>query len=224
VDRITDRRSHTVVLYPTVDTDRFSLAVGGGRARDETRVGGKFVVLFVSRLVKRKGADVAIRACGAFPDVALVVVGEGPERKPLERLARELEVEDRVVFAGGVDEDELPSYYAAADVFCMPCTDRFRGLDTEGFGIVYLEAQASGLPCVAGRCGGSVEAVEDGVTGVVLKDASPKNVAAEIKRLLRDPALCATMGAAGRQRVERRFSPGVGAETLEESLALVVSD
>jgi phosphatidylinositol alpha-1,6-mannosyltransferase len=106
----------------------------------------------------------------------------------------------------------------------MPCTDRYRGLDTEGFGIVYLEAQASGLPCIAGRCGGSVEAVEDGVTGIVLNEPTPKSVAAEIKRLLRDPALCATLGAAGRQRVERRFSPGVGAQQLEEALALAVSD
>ena len=224
VDRITDREAQTVVLYPTVDVDRFSLAIGGGHVREDSGVGGKFVVLFVSRLVKRKGADVAVRACAAFPDVALLVVGDGPERKSLERLAQELDASDRIVFVGGVDDEELPSYYSAADVFCMPCTDRYRGLDTEGFGIVYLEAQASGLPCIAGRCGGSVEAVEDGVTGIVLNEPTPKSVAAEIKRLLRDPALCATLGAAGRQRVERRFSPGVGAQQLEEALALAVSD
>ena len=224
VDRITDDEARTVVLYPTVDTERFSLAVGGGLVRDEIGVGGKFIVLFVSRLVKRKGTGVLMHACSAFPDVVLVIVGEGPERKSLERQARVLDVEDRVVFAGGVDDEELPAFYAAADVFCMPCTDRLRGLDTEGFGIVYLEAQASGLPCIAGYCGGSAEAVEDGVTGVVLKDPTAKSVAVEIKRLLRDPALCATLGAAGRQRAERRFSPGVGAQQLEEALALAISD
>jgi len=224
VDRITDDEANTVVLHPTVDTERFSLAVGGGLVRDEIGAGSKFVVLFVSRLVKRKGAEVALNACSAFPDVIFVVVGDGPERKSLGRLARVLDVEDRVVFAGAVDDDELPSFYAAADAFCMPCTNRFRGLDTEGFGIVYLEAQASGLPCIAGRCGGSAEAVEDGVTGIVLNEPTPKSVAGEIKRLLRDPALCARLGAAGRQRVERRFAPGVGAQQLEEALALVVRD
>src|SRR5205807_8234680 len=115
-----------------------------------------------------------------------VIVGDGPERKALERLVRSLDIEDRVVFAGAVDDEYLPSYYASADVFCMPCTDRYRGLDTEGFGIVYIEAQATGLPCIAGRCGGSVEAVEDGVSGIVLSEPTPKSVAAEIKRLLRD--------------------------------------
>jgi phosphatidylinositol alpha-1,6-mannosyltransferase len=222
VDRITEGGAHTVVLYPTVDVDRFSLAVGGGRVRDETGLGGDFVILFVSRLVKRKGADIAIRACMSMPDVTLLVVGDGPERKSLERLARQLELQDRVVFTGSVPEDELPEYYAAGDVFCMPCTDRLHGLDTEGFGIVYLEAQASGLPCIAGRCGGSVEAVEDGITGVLLGNPTPKSVAAEIKQFVHDPALCATLGAAGRQRTERRFAPGIGAQLLEEAVALVV--
>ncbi len=224
VDRITDDEARTVVLYPTVDTDRFSLAVGGGHVRDEIGAGSRFVVLFVSRLVKRKGAEVLLRACSAFPDVVVVIVGDGSERKSLERQARSLDIEARVVFAGAVDDEDLPSYYAAADVFCMPCTDRLRGLDTEGFGIVYLEAQASGLPCIAGYCGGSSEAVEDGVTGVVLREPTAKTLAVEIKRMLRDPALCATLGAAGRQRAERRFSPGVGAQQLEEAMALAVSD
>jgi phosphatidylinositol alpha-1,6-mannosyltransferase len=153
-------------------------------------------------------------------DVALLIVGDGPERKSLERLARELDADDRIAFAGSVPDDELPGYYACADVFCMPCTDRLKGLDTEGFGIVYLEAQASGLPCIAGRCGGSVEAVEDGVTGVILDQPDPKTVATEIKRLLRDPALSANLGAAGRKRVEREFAPGVIAQRLEEALTL----
>ena len=224
VDRITNRAAHTVVLYPTVDIERFSLAVGGGHVRDEAGVGGRFLVLFVGRLVKRKGCDVAIRACASLPDVGLLIVGEGPDRRSLGRLARQLDADDRIVFSDRVDDADLPAHYAAADVFCMPCTERYRGIDTEGFGIVYLEAQATGLPCIAGRCGGSVEAVDDGVTGTVLADPSPKSVASEIKRLLDDPALSAALGAAGRQRVERRFSPGVGAQQLEEALALVLSD
>ena len=224
VDRITDGAANTVVLHPTVDIDRFSLAVTGGRVREQHGIGGQFVVLFVSRLVKRKGADIAIRACAAFRDVVLLIVGTGPEQKRLARLARRLDVDDRIVFAGSIGDGDLPSYYASADAFCMPCSERYRGLDTEGFGIVYIEAQASGLPCIAGECGGSVEAVEDGITGAVLKESTTQAVAVEIKRLLEDPALCARLGAAGRKRVERKFSPGVGAQALEEALALRVSD
>jgi phosphatidylinositol alpha-1,6-mannosyltransferase len=221
VDRITNDEANTVVLYPSVDIERFSLEVSGQAVRDELKLGGRFVVLFVSRLVKRKGAETAIRACAALSDVSLVIAGEGPERNSLERLTRELEATDRVLFAGSVPDAELPGYYATADVFCVPCTDRLKGLDTEGFGIVYIEAAASGLPCVAGACGGSVEAVEDGVSGVVLEDTSVKNVATEITRLMRDPALAASLGAAGRKRAEELFAPGVAAQTLEEALALV---
>src|SRR5205823_12525034 len=95
------------------------------------------------------------------------------------------------------------------------------GLDTEGFGVVYLEAQASGLPCIAGRCGGSVEAVEDGETGVVIDDPSPASVGELLNEFRRDPALCAKLGGAGRARMERGFAPAVAAATLERAVAAV---
>ncbi len=219
VEKITKGAARMVVLNPTVDTERFSLDVSGARVRASTGAGRNFVVLFCSRLVKRKGADVLLRSVAALQGAFGVFVGGGPEAASLERLARELEVTDRVVFAGLVDDDELPEYYAAADAFCMPCTNRYGGLDTEGFGVVYLEAQASGLPCVAGRCGGSAEAVEDGVTGIVLDDPTPATVGAALQELRRDPAMCARLGGAGRARMEAEFAPAVAARKLEEAIA-----
>jgi phosphatidyl-myo-inositol dimannoside synthase len=127
-----------------------------------------------------------------------------------------------VIFTGQVPDERVPEYYAAADVFCMPCTDRFGGLDTEGFGVVYLEAQASGIPCVAGNCGGSAEAVDDGVTGVVLNEPTPRNVAVTLLELRKDPGKCARLGGAGRARVEREFTPEVSAVRLEEAVAEIV--
>jgi phosphatidylinositol alpha-1,6-mannosyltransferase len=133
-------------------------------------------------------------------------------------LVRESEATDRVVFAGMVPDEALPSYFAAADVLCMPCTSRYGGLDTEGFGVVYLEAQATGLPCVAGRCGGSAEAVEDGVTGVVLDEPNPQTVGTALVELRKDPARCAQLGGAGRSRMEREFAPPVAAARLEDAM------
>lgn len=219
VGRVTKGRARTYVLPPSVDTERFSLEVSGASARIDHQLGGRFVVLFVSRLVKRKGADMLIRAVASLKEPVALIVGDGPERKALERLTREIGATDRVIFAGGVGDEELPGYYAAADVFCMPCTTRYGGLDTEGFGIVYLEAQASGLPCIAGRCGGSAEAVEHGVSGIVIDEPTPRRVALAIRRLTKDPALSAKLGAAGRDRAERQFSPAVAARRLEEALA-----
>ncbi len=218
VERLTKRKARTWVIPPSVDTERFSLDVSGAAVRAEHGLGGHFLVLFLSRLVKRKGADILIRAVAAVADAHAVIGGDGPERASLERLVRELDVAGRITFVGLVADERLPEYYAAADVFCMPCTTRYGGLDTEGFGVVYLEAQASGIPCIAGRCGGSAEAVEDGVSGFVVDDPTPQKVARALVDLRRDRALAARLGGAGLSRVEREFAPEVAAARLEEAV------
>jgi len=218
IEKVTKGKARTAMLHPCVDIDRFSLAVSGARVRSSIPSSGHFVVLFCSRMVKRKGADVLLRAIAGVEGIFGLFVGEGPERSSLEKLARELGVEDRTSFRGLVPDAELPEYYAAADAFCMPCTDRFGGLDTEGFGVVYLEAQASGIPCIAGRCGGSVEAVADGVTGYVVDEPQPQQIAAILDGFRRDPGLCAQLGGAGRARMESEFAPSVAAAALEGAL------
>ncbi|HVE91662.1 MAG TPA: glycosyltransferase family 4 protein [Actinomycetota bacterium] len=216
--RVAGEQTPTALLEPSVDVDRFSLDVSGSRVREEFRLGSRFVVLFVSRLVKRKGADILIRAMESMPRAVALVVGSGPEEKSLRELVKELDLGPRVLFAGRVPDDRLPEFYAAADVFCMPCNERYGGLDTEGFGIIYLEAAASGLACVAGRCGGTVEAVEDGVTGFVLEESTPDAVADALRTLESDEALRARLGAEGRQRAEDVFSPQAMARRFEETV------
>ena len=221
VDRISKGRTNIAILEPAVDVDRFSLDVSGSEVRERHGLGSRFVVLFVSRLVKRKGADTLVRAMQPLKDAVAVVVGTGPEEGSLKRAVLELELDDKVVFAGFVPDEQLPAYYAAADVFCMPCSDRFGGLETEGFGIVYTEAAAAGLPSVAGVCGGSVEAVRDGETGIVLRDPSPVDVAKALKRLQTDEALRIQMGAAARA-FALSLRPERQAVKLEEALIPIV--
>ncbi|WP_309112921.1 glycosyltransferase family 4 protein [Saccharothrix sp.] len=172
-------------------------------------LGDRPVVVCVSRLVPRKGQDVLVRALPEIrrlaPDAALLLVGGGPYRKSLQRLAESVGVAEHVVFTGSVPWSELPAHYNAGDVFAMPCRTRGRGLDVEGLGIVYLEASATGLPVVAGQSGGAPETVRDGITGTVVDGRAVSSVAAEVGRLLADRDLAAKMGEAGRDWVTREW-------------------
>jgi phosphatidylinositol alpha-1,6-mannosyltransferase len=193
-------------LAPGVDTERFepnSVARAELRARYGLR--DRPVVVCLSRLVPRKGQDMLIRALPTIRErvdgAALVIVGGGPYRETLHRLAREFGVSDHVVFTDGVPSEELAAHHAMADVFAMPCRTRGAGLDVEGLGIVFLEASATGVPVVAGRSGGAPESVRDGETGLVVDGWDVGAVAAAVGDLLADPDRAAAMGRAGRRWV-----------------------
>lgn len=193
-------------LSPGVDIDRFAPdSVSRARLRARYELGDRPVVVCLSRLVPRKGQDMLIRAFGQIrarvPDAALVIVGGGPYREELEKLAQRAGVADHVLFTGGVPGEELPAHHAMADVFAMPCRTRGAGLDVEGLGIVFLEASACGVPVVAGRSGGAPETVCDGETGWVVDGTDVDAIAAAVSDLLADPATAARMGAAGRDWV-----------------------
>ena len=193
-------------LPPGVDTDRFAPdEVARAELRARYRLGDRPVVVCVSRLVPRKGQDMLIRAFPAIRQrvhgAALVIVGGGPYRSSLRRLAHGFGVADHVVFTDGVPADELPAHHALADVFAMPCRTRGAGLDVEGLGIVYLEASASGVPVVAGRSGGAPETVLDGETGLVVDGWDVGAISASVADLLADPDRAARMGEAGRRWV-----------------------
>ncbi|HEX2293913.1 MAG TPA: glycosyltransferase family 4 protein, partial [Actinomycetota bacterium] len=196
------------VLRARVDLARFH--PGAGRAAARARLGiaeETPVVLCLGRMVPRKGLD---RLVAALPDidarapgVALVLAGTGPEEKALRRAAAR--VPQRVVFAGRVPDDEAPAVYAAADVFALPVADRWRGLDTEGLGVVLLEASATEVPCVTGRSGGTPEAVVDGVTGFVVDARDRGRLVGAIATLLEDRELARRMARAGRRHVRDEF-------------------
>lgn len=210
-------------LPPGVETERFHPGVDGSALRASLGVSDRPTVLCVSRLVPRKGQDILIRALPLIhrrvPGAALLLVGGGYDVPRLERLAVTERVADDVVFVGSVSADDLPQYYAAADVFAMPCRTRRAGLEAEGLGIVYLEAQATGLPVVAGQSGGAPDAVRDGETGYVVDGRSVEQVADRVATLLADPVQAKAMGEAGRQWVEAQWRWDVLAHRLAEALA-----
>lgn len=161
---------------------------------------GCFVFVSVCRLLEKKGIDHAIRAfaqvAAAFPDSRYLVVGEGPYRATLEAIAAACGVADKVAFAGAVADDELVEHYALGDAFVMP-NRRLANGDTEGFGLVFLEANACGLPVIAGSDGGSIDAVRHGANGLLVDGHSVAAIAAAMLDLRRDPALRDRLRAGG---------------------------
>ena len=139
------------------------------------------------------------------PNVRYVIVGDGEERTRLMALARDLGVQDAVLFLGYQPAGLLPDYYRLCDVFAMPNRELPDG-DTEGLGLVFLEAGACCKPVIGGRAGGAVNAVAHGRTGYLVEPNGPDDVTARLKELLADPALRREMGAAGRRHAVANFS------------------
>ncbi len=204
------RPVHGIVVSPGVDVDRFVPLDADARAAARRRFRldpNRPLVLGTSRLVPRKGFDVMIDAiAGLDASVQLAIAGSGRDRARLESRVTRRGLGGRVKFLGRVPDDDLPSLYASADVFAMVCRDRWLGLEAEGFGIVFLEAAASGVPSVAGRSGGSHEAVVDGETGFVVDPRSVSDVRRSLSRLLGDESLRHGFGAAARARAVAGFS------------------
>ena len=195
------------VIYPSVDTVRFRPDIDGSWVMARHGLRGEKVILTVCRLVPRKGIDTVIRAIPAIleavPNAVYVIVGEGPDRRRLENLAQGLGVADCVHLVGSVDDQVLPAYYAACDVFVMVSRSIPEAGEVEGFGIVYLEAGACGKPVVAGRSGGVAEAVQDGVTGFLVEPSDVVAVGDAVICILQDPVLATSLGAAGRHRAQQ---------------------
>lgn len=217
----------TVVIPPGVDTSRFVPLDDDGRAAARRRLGldpDAPVVVGLSRLVPRKGFDVLVRATAELartrPTLQVVIAGTGRDAPRLQRLARRVGAPAR--FVGRVADDDLVPLLGSADAFAMLCRDRWFGLEQEGFGIVFLEAAACGIPVVAGRSGGSTEAVVDGSTGVVVDEPHEvASVVAALAGLLDDPVRARAAGRAGRRRAEDEFTYDLLAYRLHEALASV---
>jgi len=181
------------------------------------------LIVGISRLVPRKGFDTAIRAVNRIkhrrPDLLLVIGGTGREGDRLKQLADELDAPVR--FTGRIPHDDLPALYGCADLYTMLCRNRWGGLEQEGFGIVFIEAAACGIPQVAGDSGGAAEAVADGETGLVVADPeNVQDVADAFEKILDDDELRATMGRASRQRVLDEFAYDVLARRLGDTLGV----
>jgi phosphatidylinositol alpha-1,6-mannosyltransferase len=213
-----------VEIPPGVDADRIKPMFESVRQAARVRFGlpssGPLVVS-LSRLVPRKGMDVLIEAADrlvpSYPDLVVAIGGEGRE---LPRLRRQAGASlASVSMLGRLSDQDRAVLLGSADLFVMACRNRWLGLEQEGFGIVFLEAAAAGVPQVAGESGGAAEAVIHGETGlVVARPDDPGCVAQALRELLSDPALAKRMGAAGRARVVASFGYDALASRLADTL------
>jgi rhamnosyl/mannosyltransferase len=163
---------------------------------------GRLLVFALGRHVYYKGFEFLIRALPEAPDADLILGGRGPLMEHLVQLAREMGVSNRVEFAGRIPEEDLPAYYHACDVFCMPSVER-----SEAFGIVQVEAMACGRPVVCCELHNGVTWVNrHGETGLVVPPADPAALAAALQLLHRDPELRARLGEQARRRAHEVFS------------------
>ena len=193
----------------------------------ELELDGKLVLLTVARLERTKGVDLALESLAALarsvPGLRYVVVGAGTERGRLQDQARALGIERLVTFMGPVDETSKLALYSLCDVFVMP-SRLIPGRPWEGFGIALLEAAMFGKPAVGGRVGGTADAVDDGVTGLLVDTSDARGTHDALSRLIADEGLRARLGAAGRRRVrERALWPHVARRFLQEAGLLVAS-
>ncbi len=186
------------ILHPGTNPERFAPAPSPPQ--------GPPLLLTVARLVPRKGIDTVLQALPPllerFPRLQYWIVGDGPSKESLAKQTRQLGLLDAVRFMQNVTDTELPQIYRRAAIFVMPARADYHAGSVEGFGIVYLEASASGLPVVAARAGGAAEAVLENATGLLVPPDDPAALEQGLARLLNDPGLRQRMGRAGRRWVE----------------------
>ncbi len=204
-------RQKITVIPLGIDVQRFQYAdaarVTTIRQRYETPL-----LLFVGRLRYYKGVQFLLDALPHVPAARLMIVGTGPMAQPWQTQAQALGLTDRVFFLGDIDDTALPAYYAAADLFVLPACER-----SEAFGVVQLEALASGTPIVSTELGTGTSYVnQDGVTGIVVPAGNAAALAQALQTLLADPDRLPVLGAAARQRAMAEFSLPVMVARVED--------
>jgi glycosyltransferase involved in cell wall biosynthesis len=196
------------VIPMGVDVETFSAGAQPDALRQQLAVTGR-MILFVGRLVEKKGLLHLIQAMprvlGHFPDAVLVIIGEGASRPTMEQLSKSLGIASSLRFLGRLPNQALPQYYRAADVFVGPSIVDPGG-DTEGLGIVFLEAAAAGVPIIGTAIGGSADILVNGITGIVVPPADPVQLAAAIIRALEDPESRKQLAENAKNLVQNQFS------------------
>ena len=198
-------REQIVVAHPGAAQPRAISAEVIDEMRERFVIGDGPVVLAVGRFIARKGHETLVKAwprvVQAYPDAVLVLVGRGPRLPYVSRLAQELGVRNSTRLTGYLGDAEVAALYRICTLFALPTGAAGDG-DVEGFGLVFTEANAYGKPVVSGRSGGTVDAVTDGATGLLVEPDDAASVADAILELLHNPAAAAATGEAGRRRTE----------------------
>jgi phosphatidylinositol alpha-1,6-mannosyltransferase len=209
------------MTYPTVDVERMRPGLPHADLLESIGISpNQKLILSVGRLQRRKGFDQVIRSLPALVakglDVHFALIGIGEDWDYLQSIAKEMGVSDRLHFLGHVSVEDLPRWYNACDLFAMPNRD-IKG-DTEGFGLVFLEAGACGKPVIAGLAGGTGSAVVEGVTGLRVDGEKVEVVVEGIARLLSNPEEAERMGQTARDRTVTRFTSDQRAEIIRQLL------
>jgi phosphatidylinositol alpha-1,6-mannosyltransferase len=212
-------------ITPGLDTSLFHPEDSQTELKSRYGIDGELVVMTVARLVSRKGHKRVLRALAEIaanvPSFKYVIVGRGPLEAELRALTAELNLEQRVVFAGFVPDDQLNHHYNLADIVVMPNTGDDG--DVEGFGMVFLEANAAGKPVIGGRSGGTSEAILDRETGFLVDPSEDRELRDALQTLLNDDKLRQTMGAAGLHRARTDFSWDTRASAVHEITRVVAN-
>jgi glycosyltransferase involved in cell wall biosynthesis len=184
------------------------------------------LLVFVGRLVEEKGVGDLLAAVAIISrtlvDVTALIVGDGQDRPRFQRLAEELGIADRVTFAGWVDPAQVHSHICAADLFIGP-SKRAPGGGVEGQGLTIVEAMLAGTPVIATPCGGVVDAVHHGGTGLLVQEASPDDIAGAVLRLIAEPALAARLRQNAAALARREYTRDVSARAFSELYKRVMS-
>ena len=212
-----------ITINPGLNIREFEIIDSKDKLREEYNVSKEeFVLLSVGRHVPRKKFDTVIKAIGEIkkkrPDIKLkyFLIGEGEETPKLKELAKKLNLEDIIKFLGSLDHKIKIRYYKLSDLFVM--TSSVEKHSIEGFGIVFLEANAVGNPVIGGRAGGAVDAIIDGETGLLVNPQDPNDIAEKICWLFENKQEAERMGQQGRKRTLLEFSWSIIANRFEEAV------
>lgn len=210
--------SNIFKILPGVDSERFSPRPPNPDLVRRYGLQGKTVLLTVGRLVPRKGHSLVLQALARIrdrvPPFHYLIVGEGPERESIRSLATQLRLSGNVTFAGKVPEDQLPDFYNLCDVFVV--ASRIVDGDLEGFGMVFLEANAAGKPVLGGRTGGTSEAVIENSNGILVDPENIDELAIGLELFLSNADVRHRLGTAGLHRARTEFSWQAQARCLRE--------
>jgi len=168
------------LIHPGVDVEQFRPGLDTSELKNKYNLLNKKIIVTISRLQERKGQDYVIKAMPLIlkeiPNAHYLVVGDGEEKERLEKLVKDLSLEDKVTFIGFVSEEELPYYYNLADVFIL--ANRVTSTnDVEGFGMVFIEANACEKPVIGGKTGGAIDAIVEGKTGLFVNPTDERDIA-----------------------------------------------
>lgn len=201
------------ILMPGVDTNIFKPENKDERLIKIHYLKNKKVLLTVSRLVKRKGHDYVLTALAeiikTYPNIVYIICGKGPEKENLKKIVKNLKLEDNVILAGYISDEELPKYYNLCDIYIMVNREikgDWKTEPVEGFGISFIEASACAKPVIAGKSGGTEDAVVHEETGLLVKPDNEQEIKDAILRLINDENYAVEMGRRGRERVEKEFN------------------